>query len=162
MAYTEGIDWTNGEKITEVKLDNMAGNSDHNRETNSYFIVPGMRGSASESDGYSSSSTWRLLLLDDETELFEIDTQTIPTGALTNILAGDVDCSTIPAGLYKLSVGWRVGASGIIRRTTPEVRVYLTEDMNRLSVWYDVTAQTTSQYLNVQDIIFHREDKSWT
>lgn len=150
MAYSD-VEWSNGDYLTELKLDTMQGNTDHVREEGNYKgVCPIM---FYEGDQASSVGS---VTLDIEIDTTTVGAQQSGTGSKGQ---ADLDISSFSTGLHILHV--------TLSGSTYEFydRFVKTADLDRLSYWCFLGQRNDggTYYNQLQNfrVILHKDAQGW-
>ena len=156
MAFTE-VSWSNGETITETKMDQMVASDVHVREEVNYYHL--VADACDRTVINSGSGTLSLQLQIDGTGYGGTASST------GNHNESDIDISAVSTGIHVARfVLTNTGSGGNL--TGPSYRFYKSADMTYLSWWASVSSAyfdgATTITLYDISIIGHRQIKSWT
>lgn len=174
MAFTELVDWINGETVSSLKLNSMRDNDEFVREEANYVYIMNGNEIASISGGDSNGPS----SLDIDTNVYidgtaygAGDTKTLSSNSsgVDSIVLADQDISAISSGIHDLTI--KVTATGGTDALyEASIKIYITTDMDYLTLWLDrAYSRTTPLNIvytygleNYITIIGHREAKLWT
>ena len=153
MAFTE-VSWSNGDYVTETKMDQMVASDVHVREESNY--VPVLTASITELSEAGGAGPAAVVAID--------GTTIASFSGTPDAVDADNSISGYSTGLHTITVAITpaYGSHDGLRR----FKFYKTPDMNYLTVWYSAYQEVVGAdpVFTVFDItvIGHRETKSWT
>ena len=149
MAYSD-VEWSNGDVLTEAKLDTMQGNSDHLRDEVNFKHIGGGTDIRLVPYQYTYTSI-----------IVKIDSITIGTG----LTIENYDISGYSIGSHTLSVEMLFEKGSFDKTVSVEVPFYKTSDVGYISLWADYTVSDSGASgvlaTVIKNAILHRETVTW-